>query len=195
MRAAYERELKSRKNDYLWQMRRKARGSAGRSDAPVKGAHQTSAPAKTRGLGLLVRAVDSPHLIDVGFEMLSMAIFLDEDVATLRDVIISWPDAGAGVDRSAIATHLVQSGNMRAADLLNSYPATTAIAPNGADEREWLIALEQYVARDDASASGDVAKAEVTASPENWRRRRHEVAEREARVARLNEAAEQTDQD
>ena len=195
VRAAYERELKSRKNDYLWQMRRKARGSAGRSDAPVKGAHQTSAPAKTRGLGLLVRAVDSPHLIDVGFEMLSMAIFLDEDVATLRDVIISWPDAGAGVDRSAIATHLVQSGNMRAADLLNSYPATTAIAPNGADEREWLIALEQYVARDDASASGDVAKAEVTASPENWRRRRHEVAEREARVARLNEAAEQTDQD
>jgi len=110
-------------------------------------------------------------------------------------VIISWPDAGAGVDRSVIATHLHELGKMRAADLLNSYPATAVIAPDGAEEREWLIALEQYVARDDPGAQITGARDEVTASPENWRRRRHEVAEREARVARLNEAAEQTDQD
>ena len=195
VRSAYERELKSRKNDYLWQLRRKARGTGQGGGDASKGAHQTSAPAKTRGLGLLVRAVDSPHLIDVGFETLSMAVFLDEDVATLRDVIISWPDAGAGVDRSAIANHLTELGHVRAAELLNSYPATSTIAPDGAEEREWLIALEQYVARDETGAYDGRGRDEVTASPEAWRRRRHEVAEREARVARLNEAAEQADQD
>jgi len=125
-----------------------------------------------------------------------MAVFQDEDVALLRDVMISWPQAEKGVDRSGVRDHLQQRGNTRAADLLNSYPEIPAIVPDGPEEREWLIALEQYVAREDAGlyeAGG--AGDEVTSSPENWRRLHHEVSERKARAARLNEAAEQVDRD
>ncbi len=197
VKAAYERDLKSRMRDHLWQARQAKRGQAfrKRGEAPQKGAHQTSTPAKTRGLGLIVRAIDSPHLIDIGFETLSMAVFKDEDVATLRDVIISWPLAGQGVDRGAIRDHLVDRGNMRAAELLKNYPEIPIIAPDGPEEREWLIALEQYVARDETGLYGGGARDEVTSSPENWRRLHHEVSERKARAARLNEAAEQADQD
>ena len=196
VRSAYERDLKSRMKDYLWQLRqsKRERQFTGRAQ-PQKGAHQTSTPAKTRGLGLLVRAIGNPHLIDIGFETLSMAVFRDEDVAILRDVIISWPQAGKGVDRTAIRDHLVERGNTRAAELLNSYPEIPIIAPDGPEEREWLIALEQYVARDDSGSFGGATGDEVTRSPESWRRLHHEVAERKARAARLNEAAEQADQD
>lgn len=198
VKAAYERDLKSRMRDHLWQQRQAQRGQTfrKRGEAPQKGAHQTSTPAKTRGLGLIVRAIDNPHLIDFAFETLSMAVFQDEDVALLRDVMISWPQAEKGVDRSGVRDHLQQRGNTRAADLLNSYPEIPAIVPDGPEEREWLIALEQYVAREDAGlyeAGG--AGDEVTSSPENWRRLHHEVSERKARAARLNEAAEQTDRD
>ncbi|WP_084418035.1 DNA primase [Henriciella litoralis] len=195
VRTAYERDLKSRMNDYLWQQRR-ARRTPGKTPGPAqKGAQQSSTPAKTRGLGLIVRAIDAPHLIDIGFETLSMAIFKDEDVATLRDVIISLPQAGEGVDRKAIENHLTELGKMRAAELLKNYPEIPAIAPDGPEEREWLIALEQYVARDETGLYGGGGGEEVTSSPENWRRLHHEVSERKARAARLNEAAEQADQD
>ncbi|MGB3625872.1 MAG: DNA primase, partial [Henriciella sp.] len=198
VRTAYERDLKSRMRDYLWQQRQSRRsGSQGfkKGAVPVKGAQQKSTAPKTRGLGLLVRAIASPHLIDIGFETLSMAVFRDEDVALLRDVLISWPQAGKGVDREAIRDHLESRGNTRAADLLKNYPDIPDIEPDGPEEREWLIALEQYVAREEAGPYGGGASEEVTASPENWRRLHHEVAERKARAARLNEAAEQADQD
>ncbi|MEM5516717.1 DNA primase [Henriciella sp. AS95] len=197
VRAAYERDLKSRMNEHLWQLRRSKRSAPGqqRKGPPQKGAHQTSTAPKTRGLGLIIRAIDNPHLIDFGFETLSMSVFRDEDVAILRDVIISWPQAGKGVDREAIRDHLVDRGNTRAAELLKNYPEIPTIDPDGPEEREWLIALEQYVARDDGSPYGGGSGDDVTASPENWRRLHHEVAERKARAARLNEAAEQADQD
>ena len=201
VRTAYERDLKSRMRDYLWQQRQARRNASkarqGGPGAPVqKGAQQTGTPAKTRGLGLLVRAMRSPHLIDIGFETLSMAAFPDGDVALIRDVMISWPQAEKGVDRRAIADHLHNRGNMRAADLLNSYPEIPEIVPGGPEEREWLIALEQYVARDETEPHGaGRAGDDVTASPESWRRLHHEVSERKARAARLNEAAEQADQD
>ena len=197
VKAAYERDLKARMNEHLWQLRRsrRERTFSGGGAPPKKGAKQTAAAPKTRGLGLIIRAIDNPHLIDFGFETLSMSVFRDEDVAILRDVIISWPQAGKGVDREAIRDHLEERGNTRAAELLKNYPEIPKIEPDGPEEREWLIALEQYVARDDSSPYGGGSGDDVTASPENWRRLHHEVAERKARAARLNEAAEQADQD
>ena len=199
VRAAYERDLKSRMRDYLWQRRqakRAASGSGQRGEAAQKGAPQTSTPPMTRGLGLLVRAVESPHLIDIALETLSMATFPDPDVAAIRDVLISLPEADKGVDRGTIRDHLVLRGNTRAADLLETYPEIPEIAPDGPEEREWLIALEQYVAREESGPYGLAgAGDEVTSSPESWRRLHHEVSERKARAARLNEAAEQVDRD
>ncbi|MEE2879000.1 MAG: DNA primase [Pseudomonadota bacterium] len=206
VKAAYERDLKSRMRDHLWQQRQARRGTGGgqRGQRPdprqaggvSKGAPQKGTPAKTRGLGLLVRAVESPHLVDIALETLTMASFPDPDVAEIRDVLISWPDTDKGIDRGAIRDHLVQRGNTRAADLLDSYPEIPEIAPDGPEEREWLIALEQYVAREETGPYGSAgAGDEVTSSPEGWRRLHHEVSERKARAARLNEAAEQVDRD
>ena len=200
VKAAYERELKGRMRDHLWQARRAKRftpgkGGGERSGAP-KGAQQTGTPAKTRGLGLLVRAIVSPHLVDIAFETLSLASFPDSDVEAIRDLLISPSVAEKGIDRGAIHDHLVDRGNMRAADLLDSYPEIPEIAHDGPEEREWLIALEQYVARDDFGPYGSAgAGDQVTSSPEDWRRLHHEVSERKARAARLNEAAEQVDRD
>ncbi|MEQ8558967.1 MAG: DNA primase [Henriciella sp.] len=200
VKSAYERDLKSRMRDHLWQQRKSKRGSGGqrgqRGEPAPKGAPQTGTPAKTRGLGLLVRAIDSPHLIDIALETLTMAAFPDPDVAAIRDVLISSAEADKGVDRGVIRDHLVSRGNTRAADLLESYPEIPEIAPDGPEEREWLIALEQYVAREESGPYGSAgAGDEVTSSPESWRRLHHEVSERKARAARLNEAAEQVDRD
>lgn len=199
---AYERDLKARMRDHLWQQRQARRGSGPATNSrkpgtpPPKGAQQTGTPAKTRGLGLLVRGMENPHLIDIAFETLSMATFPDHDVAMIRDVMISWPEAEKGVDRGAVRDHLLQRGNTRAADLLESYPDIPEIAPDGPEEREWLIALEQYVAREESGPYGRAgAGEEVASSPESWRRLHHEVSERKARAARLNEAAEQADRD
>ena len=199
VKAAYERDLKSRLRDHLWQRRqakRAAEGRGQRGEPAPRGAQQTGTPPMTRGLGLLVRAAESPHLTDIALETLTMASFPDPDVAAIRDVLISWPEADKGIDRDAIRDHLIHRGNTRAADLLESYPEIPEIAPDGPEEREWLIALEQYVAREESGPYGSAgAGDEVTSSPESWRRLHHEVSERKARAARLNEAAEQVDRD
>lgn len=83
---------------------------------------------------------------------------------------------------------------MRAASLLNEYPATPQIVANGPEAREWLIALEQYMAagrsdETDSDAGTDAASGESTLSPSSWRRRHQLAAERRALKARMNEAA------
>jgi len=76
VQSAYERDLRRRMNDYLWQMRAARRGKP----APSK----LKAEAKVRGLGLIVRAIDNPDLIEGGGELLAGANFPNEDVCALR---------------------------------------------------------------------------------------------------------------
>lgn len=98
------------------------------------------------------------------------------------------------LDRTALYDHLVHSGKMRAADLLKNYPDVPEIAPGGPEEREWLIALEQY-ARSDGGDRTVALGGDAFASPEDARLRHRLVSERKARLVRLSEAAEQADQE
>ncbi len=197
VKSAYERELKARMRDYLWQMRAAGRGSGRaplRGDKPLDASLRGGAPAKTRGLGLIVRAVDHHHLAEIGFEALAVADLPDPDVSAIRDALISQNTADSGVDRKGLSDHLDSLGKSRAAELLTTYPDTPQIAPGGPEEREWLIALEQYARPEGTDGSGRNS-GEAFATPEDARFRHRLVSERRARTARLNEAAEKADQE
>jgi DNA primase len=204
VRAAYERDLKARMRDHFWQVRQVNRSSnnrkrPGTGQNPASGesgqsALKGGAPAKLRGLGAIVRAVDSPFLLDFGAETLAASAFPDPDVSQIRDCILDFVNAGKPIDRKALSAHLLEAGNMRASRLLKDYPDTPQIAADGPEAREWLIALEQYMAvrSSDGQEPGsgmDAASGESTASPSAWRRRHQLVAERRALKARMNEAA------
>ncbi|MEM6535946.1 MAG: DNA primase [Pseudomonadota bacterium] len=193
VKAAYERELKARMRDHLWAMR-SANRSSPRTSSPGADQLKAGAPAKTRGLGLVVRAVLNPHLAELGYEALVLADLPDPAVAGIRDGLLAQIDAQSGVDRAALCDHLLDCGLSRAADLLKTYPDVPEIAPGGPEEREWLIALEQY-ARSDGLDRPAAVSGDAFASVEDARRRHRLVSERQARTARLNEAAEQADQD
>ncbi len=196
VKSAYERELKARMRDYLWQMRSAKRGGAmapSRGGRMVAPALKGGTPAKTRGLGLVVRAVDHHHLAEIGFEALAVAEFPDPDVSAIRDALISQNTAESGVDRTALSNHLESLGNLRAAELLKNYPDIPEIPQGGSEEREWLIALEQYARLEGTDGSGRNS-GEAFATPEDARHRHRLVSERRARTARLNEAAEKADQ-
>ncbi len=197
---AYERELRTRMKDHFWGLRVAKRGQNSQGGAYKGNKIQPQpvlnkgGPAKTRGLGLIARAVANPHLVEAGFEALALAELPDSDVSAMRDALLAQNDAGSALDRAALCDHLDSCGKMRAADLLRTYPDVPEIAPGGPEEREWLIALEQYARPDGLDrplAPGDDALASVA----DWRRRHRMVSERRARTARLNEAAEQADQD
>ncbi|MEL7482274.1 MAG: DNA primase [Pseudomonadota bacterium] len=187
VRAAYERDLKRRMNDHFWQMRR--RGGTRRAAAALK------AETKVRGLGLVVRVIDHPALLETGGERLALAEFPDRDVCALRDLIFDLFGQSFPLDRNLVKAHLQKSGLTRALQLLDDYPITSAIDADGADGREWLIALEQFCVNDGPGTDdvpGDVSDA--TASASAWKRRHQQVAEKRAMRARLNEAAEEADQ-
>ncbi len=205
VRAAYERDLKSRLRDHLWQLRdaKRAnsfrRGRPGSAQIPAGGEHAQEALKQRAldnigGLNLILRAVDNPGLLAAGAEMLAQCAPADPDVARLRDAVLDLANDGIPIDRAAITAHLANSGNIRAAGLLKDYPATPQIAADGPEAREWLIALEQYVAmrrssNQETGSGTDRAGADPTLSPQEWRRRHQLVAERRALKARMNEAS------
>ena len=196
VKSAYERELKARMRDHLWQMRSANRGgsaAASRGGRVVQPALKGGTPAKTRGLGLVVRAVDHHHLAEIGFEALAVAEFPDPDVSAIRDALISQNTTDSGVDRTALSNHLESLGKLRAAELLKNYPDIPEIPQSGSEEREWLIALEQYARLEGTDGSGRNS-GEAFATPEDARHRHRLVSERRARTVRLNEAAEKADQ-
>lgn len=205
VRAAYERDLKSRLRDHLWQLREAKRansfrrGRPGSAQIPAGGEHAQEALKQRAldnigGLNLILRAVDNPGLLAAGAEMLAQCAPADPDVARLRDAVLDLANDGIPIDRAAITAHLANSGNIRAAGLLKDYPATPQIAADGPEAREWLIALEQYVAmrrssNQETGSGTDRAGADPTLSPQEWRRRHQLVAERRALKARMNEAS------
>jgi len=187
VKSAYERDLRRRMNDYLWSQRAAKRGKA----EPSK----LKAETKVRGLGLIVRAIDNPELIERAGEVLAAAHFPDEDVSALRDVIFDMIHADSPLDRSHVSAHLERLGRTRAKELLKNYPTASPIDIDGPQGRDWLIALEQHNASDGSDDDGLFdAGDDATASVSAWKRHHLQVAERRALRARVNEAAEEADQ-
>ncbi len=191
VRKAYERELQQRMRDHFWRLSRRDSGDRNRQDPNVAPAR----PAKIRGLGLLIRAAESPALVDNAREELAAALFPDDDVAAIRDAIIDLFDSNTELDRVVLKDHLRSLGRTRAVTLLDSYPTAAPLAAGESQGREWLIALEQLSmleGPDDVLA--EAGEGDATVSLSEWRRRHQQVAERRALRARVSEAAEKADQ-
>lgn len=218
VRAAYERDLKSRLRDYLYALRADKRQASNRKrfegrfqkredridpavmpvdisdEAATALLMRQKADMQKLAPSVLVRLIDNPVLLSLAIEKLALADFHDSDVLHLRDAVLDLSNDGIPIDRAAVTAHLHQSGNIRAAGLLKDYPATPHIAANGPEAREWLIALEQYMAmrrpgEQDTGSGTESASADPTSSPQEWRRRHQLVAERRALKARMNEAS------
>ncbi len=209
VRAAYERSLRQRMRDHFFAMRRERQGErlAGRRGGP-EGARNASRSGltgdadarlrmspKVRGLGLLVRAANNPHLIDHHGETLAEARFPDPDIAAARDALFDLYDRSEALDRVHLSAHLRQSGKERVARLLDEYPDPPTIQPGSAEAREWLIALEQYAAagRADRPDGPGPCGEDAFATLEDARWRYQRAAERRARQIRMSEAAQDAD--
>ncbi|MEO0881559.1 MAG: DNA primase [Pseudomonadota bacterium] len=187
VRTAYERDLRRRMNDYLWSQR--ARRKASNLAAPLK------AESKTAGLGLVARVLDNPVLMEVGGELLARADFPNTDTNAIRNAIFDLLDQNQPLDRTEAKAHLERLGRTRASKLLDDYPIAPPITPDGPEGREWLIALEQFGASDGSDEDGaGHAEDDANTSLLSWKRRHRRVAERRAMRARINEAAEEADQ-
>ena len=108
VRSAYERDLMGRMRDYFWQQRVAGRTKGKSASSPIiKGA-----PPNISGLGNIVRAIDSPALIEHASEELAAAQFSDHDIGAIRDAIFDLISSGKEVDRAAAHSHLVNIGTV-----------------------------------------------------------------------------------
>lgn len=194
VKSAYLQSLRQKARDHFWGLRREKRSGPQGSRDTIEGPDLKSAPPKISGLGCLVRAVDNPSLVDLGGEELAEAIFPDQDVCLIRDALLDRADYVSEVDRAVLCTHLSGAGNTRAAQLLQTYPPTPHLDADSPEAREWLTALEQLAAVSDPDADSEAVSGEVFKSLDDAKRRRQRVAARQALKARMNEAAEKSDQ-
>jgi DNA primase len=219
VRAAYERELRSRSRELFFQLRRARHNPQTGTSRPVtdtRAGGQRVAELRSvqraqeqagliaglrgvsrRGLGLLVRCADSPDLLDRALEALAAAEFSDLQVARIRDALFDLVESCGKVDRERLARHLRSLGNAESVRLLESYPVSPSLDLMSPEGREWLIALEQFGAelglREEARRvrEGDEL---LNAAPESFaashEARRRLVAERHALRAQARDAAE-----
>ncbi|MFC7291411.1 DNA primase [Hirschia litorea] len=219
VRVAYMRELKDRRYQYFRELRfaKKDQRSNnnwggkkwdGKGNSKYRGKNVAQGPvvklSDTRGLtgrtglGMIIRAIDSPNLMIEAKEMLAMAVFSDEDVSTLRNAALDVQEFGEKVDRSAIAAHLRSLGRTRSAKLLEEYPNQEPIDPATVAGREWLAALERFptvAALKDEADSEKNAFASANGVEEHkaeWARRKRLVAERQALKAKSQELIDDT---
>ncbi len=195
VRSAYERDLRQRMNDHLWTLRRAARGTVGPGHGKAAHRRPDGPPPRLSGLGLLVRAILSPDLIDRHAEDLARADFPDRDVCALRDALLDAYASEGSVDLQRLLHQLQICGNARAAGLLRDYLATPDLDHDGTNARLWLIALERFGVREQVGeVEHGLPAGEDKLSSEVWKRVHRRVAERKALVARLNDAADETDE-
>ncbi|MEL6474648.1 MAG: DNA primase [Pseudomonadota bacterium] len=192
VKAAYTQALRNRARDYFWALRREGRGTPARGPGPTGGPLKSDCNAA--GLGNILQVLDNPGLLDLGREELALANFADQDVNAIRDAILDLSDYESEVDQTSVHRHLVTTGNTRAAQLLTSFTRKPHIDPDGHKAREWLTALERFAADDDSGAAEAAVDEGEAEWADTWRRLHQRTAERRAYRARLNEAAEKSDQ-
>ncbi len=162
VKKAYERELRDR---LFWHFRQPRGGTSGSSAARAIPGKKGASPGPTglAGLRLVVRALESPLIMEQGREVLFRAVFEDPDVASIRDAAFYVYDNTEMLDRPAVAAHLRSLGRKRAVELLETFPVGQPMDPRSAEGRDWLDALGRFpVAR---TLVGEV-KATVRADEE-----------------------------
>ncbi len=162
VKKAYERELRDR---LYWHFRpgRSAAGNQGQASGqkwkpgdrsgqnygqkggkpPVNVAIPLG-PTGLTGLLLVVRALESPQIMEQGREVLFRAAFDDPDVSAIRDAAFYVYDNTEMLDRPAVAAHLRNLGRKRAVELLETFPVGQPMDPRSNEGRDWLDALGRF---------------------------------------------------
>ena len=144
VRKAYQQELRDR----LYWHSRGARntGSQGGKGAPVPLGKRGVSPGPTGlgGLRLVVRALESPQLMEQGREVLFRAAFDDPDVSAIRDAAFYVYDNTEVLDRTTVAAHLRSLGRKRAVELLETFPVGQPMDPRSIEGRDWLDAIGRF---------------------------------------------------
>ncbi|MEZ6029635.1 MAG: DNA primase [Hyphomonadaceae bacterium] len=201
VRKAYERELKDR----LYWHSRGTRGSgagvaqAGGQVAARKGV--SPGPTGLAGLRLVVRALESPLLMEQGREVLFRAAFPDQDVAAIRDAAFYVYDNTEMLDRHGVAAHLRSLGRKRAVELLETFPVGQPMDPRSNEGRDWLDAMGRFpvartlVAEVEATKRADGEGVELMSAAHQARIMQKVIARRSASRSVVDETVTSPAQD
>ena len=144
VKKAYERELRDR---LYWHARgtRSAWAPNGPSVTATVGKKGVSpGPTGLAGLRMVVRALESPQLMEHGREVLFRAVFEDPDVSAIRDAAFYVYDNTEMLDRPTVAAHLRSLGRKRAVELLETFPVGQPMDPRSNEGRDWLDAMGRF---------------------------------------------------
>jgi len=147
VKKAYQQELRDR----LYWHARERRSPPGRpGEAPVRPAGMpgkrgmSPGPTGLPGLRLVIRALESPQIMELGREVLFRAAFDDPDVQAIRDAAFYVYDNTEVLDRHRVAAHLRSLGRKRAVELLETFPVGQPVDPRSNEGREWLDAIGRF---------------------------------------------------
>ncbi len=201
VRKAYERELKDR---LYWHSRGTRGSGAGAAQAGGQAmARKGVSPGPTglAGLRLVVRALESPLLMEQGREVLFRAAFPDQDVAAIRDAAFYVYDNTEMLDRHGVAAHLRSLGRKRAVELLETFPVGQPMDPRSNEGRDWLDAMGRFpvartlVAEVEATKRADGEGVELMSAAHQARIMQKVIARRSASRSVVDETVTSPAQD
>jgi DNA primase len=147
VKKAYERELRDR---LYWH----ARGTRSGPNGTGKGASGTGVPLGKKGfspgptglqgLRLVVRAIESPRMMEQAPEALAKAVFDDPDADAIRTAAFDVYNSAEMLDRTTVAAHLRSLGRKRAVELLETFPVGQPMDPLSNEGRDWLDAIGRF---------------------------------------------------
>ncbi len=153
LKKAYEQELRDR---LYWLRRGEQRGRQNGSDRSASKTGSRSgggargrlqAGVQPRGFVNLIKAINSPAILECAREAICAADFNDPDVKAIRDAAFSVLDNGERLDRTTVAAHLRSLGRNNAVSLLETtIPAGRPVEPDSAEGIVLLRALQRFPA-------------------------------------------------
>lgn len=194
VRKSYERELRDR---LYWHFRP---GNAGAARGMARPGHYATkrgfspGPTGLTGLLLVVRALESPQIMELSRETLARASFEDPDVQAIRDAAFYVYDTTEMLDRHAVAAHLRSLGRTRAVELLETFPVGEPMDPRSNEGRDWLDALGRFpvartlVAEVQATKRAEEEGVEIMSPAHQARMMQKVIARRSASRSVVDEA-------
>jgi DNA primase len=144
VRKAYQQELRDRLYWHSRGTRNFGGGGAKGAQIPLGKRGVSPGPTGLAGLRMVVRALESPQLMEQGREVLFRAAFDDPDVSAIRDAAFYVYDNTEMLDRHTVAAHLRSLGRKRAVELLETFPVGQPMDPRSNEGRDWLDAIGRY---------------------------------------------------
>ena len=201
VKKAYERELRDR---LYWHARGTRTG--GQGGAPTGGVtlgKKGSSPGPTRwpGVRLVVRALESPKIMEQAPEALAKAVFDDPDVDAIRNAAFDVYNGSEMLDRATVAAHLRSLDRKRAVELLETFPVGQPMDPLSNEGRDWLDAIGRFhvartlIAEVEATKRADEEGVEIMSAAHQARIMQKVIARRSASRSVVDETVTSSAQD